>query len=72
MLALIGVRLFLLLLFVVLHLLETEEIFTRLFVELAINPVNSPLNFRDHDVLERVNTSVGDLEGLIQDQELSL
>ena len=62
----------LLLLFVILSFLQTNEIFTINFIELLQNIVGDLLDTRNEDELKRIDTPVGHLEGLVQGLELSL
>jgi len=64
--------LLLLLLFVVSHLLQSEEVLTRLFVQLTVNPVDDVENPGDLNELQGVHSSVGHFEGIIQGHELGL
>ena len=73
----IFVRLFLLFLellclFVVSDFLETEEIFTRLFVKFTVNEIDNVLDPGDLNEFQSVNSSVGDFEGDVQSNELCL
>jgi hypothetical protein len=52
--------------------LESEEVFSLLLIELLLNVADSPCDPGDNDVLQGVHTPVGDLDALVQGQELSL
>jgi hypothetical protein len=62
----------LLCLFVVSDFLETEEIFTRLFVKFTVNEIDNVLDPGDLNEFQSVNSSVGDFEGDVQSNELCL
>ena len=62
----------LLLLFIVLSFLQTDEILTIDFVQLLLDIVNDLGDARNQNELERVHTSVSHLQGHIKSHELGL
>ena len=62
----------LLLLFIVLGFLQTDEILTIDLVKLLLDIVNDFRDTGDEDELQRVHTPVGHLEGHIEGHELRL
>lgn len=56
-------------LLVTLDLLEPEEVLTLELVQLPLDVADGVLQPRLHDVLQRVDTAVGGLDGLIEGQE---
>ena len=53
-------------------LLQSVEVLTRLLVQLFINVLDDEFDSRYDDELERVDSSVGDLDDLVEGDELSL
>ena len=54
------------------HLLQSVEVLTRLLVQLFVNVLDDEFDSRNDDELERVDSSVGDLDDLVEGDELSL
>ena len=54
------------------HLLQSVEVLTRLLVQLFVNVLDDEFDSRYDDELERVDSSVGDLDDLVEGDELSL
>ena len=65
-------RLLLILLLLIGDSLQSEEVLSRLLIKLLVNVVDCEVNPWNDDILERVYTSVCDLNDLVESDELSL